>query len=965
MTTPTKNLVRVLLADDDEEDYILTKHLFDDFKDGRYKLEWTADGKKTLESMKSEGHDVYLVDYRMGEFNGLEIIRKAVALGCTAPIILLTGQGDKEVDFKAQQAGAADYVVKGELTAVLLERVIRYSLQHARTLEKMQSSEAKFRSVIESASDAIFLVNDNGKITLWNKAAEDIFGYSEEEILGRPAVLLMGEKYAIRAVERGLQKTLRNILAPMSGQTIEATGRRRDKSEFPLELAGSISNTNTGFFYTAIIRDITDRKKADESLRESEERYRDLFENANDTIYIHDLEGNFLSVNQTGTKVLGYSREEALKLSLADVIVPEHLEFATSRIAAKIDGNPTSSYEIDCFGKDGRRVSFEINSRIVHEDNEPVAVQGIARDITDRKQAEAERDRLYNVSNDLLATIGFDGALLHINPAWANILGYDADKLLGILIYDIIHEEDREQNSAVIEKLKSGENITTESRLVCKDGSFRWILWNLTPVVSEEISYAVGHDITERKRAEDILQQSAMFDSLTNLPNRANFINHLEKAIVEFRQNPSKGFAVLFLDIDRFKIVNDGLGHLVGDKLLISIAERIKSRLRPGDIVARLGGDEFTLLVHNVEELAEVTKVAERIQESLLKPFRLDNYEVSSSASIGIIISDDSTRKPEDFLRDADSAMYRAKELGKSRYEIFDYEMHIRNMNLLQTETDLRRAIEREEFRVFYQPIVCLETGKIVEIEALVRWQHPELGLVFPDEFILIAEETGLIIPIGEWVLEESCKQTKLWVESLSNLDKLSVSVNLSTKQLMYPNMASIVTEILGRTELDPQHLKLEVTESTVMEDGEMASKVMYELRSIGVDFSIDDFGTGYSSLSYLHQFPFKRIKIDRSFIGKMDEEVKSQAIVRTILMLGNSLGMEVVAEGIENATQCKQLRMLGCSLGQGYLFSKPVGPEDTGKLLRNEDGKGMFETDIDLLTEANLRNVLTVENSQ
>ena len=918
------NLIKVLLVDDDEAAFVLTKNLFDDFKDNCYRLEWTNNGGAALASMKTHDHDIYFVDFGLGAYNGLEILREAVTAGCTAPIILTTAEGDDDVDFKAMEAGAADYLVKGQFEAPLLERVIRYSLQHARSMEKMQTSEEKFRSVIQSASDAIFLVNNEGEIILWNNAAEKIFGYTESEIVGQSATLLMGEKYAKKLMDVGVQKTMADVLPSLTGNVIQAAGKRRDGSEFPLEMSGSIWKTGKGFFYTAIIRDITERKRAGESLKESEERYRDLFENANDIIYLHDLQGNFISINSTGVKIFGYTRTEALRLNIKDIVAPEHLEFAFNHIKSKIGGGDSASYEIDCIKKDGRRVSFEINSRVIIENAVPVAIQGIARDITDRKLAEEERDRLYNVSNDLLATMSFDGTLLHLNPAWNKILGYETGELLGKTIYEISHEDDRKPNRANLEKLRKGENISVESRLVCKDGSYRWILWNSTPLPSEQILYAVGRNITERKEVEKALQHNALFDILTNLPNRTQFMNHLKDAISKYRKNPNPGFAVLFLDLDRFKIINDGLGHLIGDKLLVAIAERIKGTLRPGDVVARIGGDEFTLLIHNVAQVSDATNVAERIQRNLAKPFRLDNYEVFSSASIGIAIADETKRKPEDFLRDADSAMYRAKDSGKARFELFDCEMHNHNLNLLQVETDLRRAIERGEFSVYYQPIVNLVTGATDEFESLIRWEHPTLGLISPDKFIPIAEETGLIIQIGEWVLEESCRQMQEW-RGLFPARKLTVSVNLSAKQLMHPNLIKRVKEIIKKSGLPFECLKLEVTESVVMDNPELALEVLSELCAFGVRLSTDDFGTGYSSLSYLHRFPFERLKIDRSFIGKMDTDVTSVKIVRTILTLAENLNLEVVAEGVETEAQFLKLRELGCHLAQGYLFSKPV----------------------------------------
>ena len=444
----------------------------------------------------------------------------------------------------------------------------------------------------------------------------------------------------------------------------------------------------------------------------------------------------------------------------------------------------------------------------------------------------------------------------------------------------------------------------------------------------------IARDITERKVAEEQLQYNALYDTLTDLPNRTHFMKQLSLAVERSELEKRFRFAVLFLDIDRFKIINDSLGHIIGDKLLVGIAERLKSCVRPSDVIARLGGDEFTILLTIKEEL-DAIQVAERLQQKLAKPFKLDNYEVFTSASIGIIISDDVRRKPEDYLRDADTAMYRAKETGKARYEIFDSKMHLRNINLLKVETDMRRAIERGEFRAHYQPIIALDTGEILEFESLIRWEHPERGMIPPNDFIGIAEETGLIIPIGRWILEESCRQLKEW-QNLNTPHQLSVSVNLSAKQLMHPSLISQVKEVLQKTGLDSQFLKLEVTETTVMEHSETALKVLSQLRELGVRLSTDDFGTGFSSLSYLHRFPFDRLKIDRSFINKMDQDTKSGEIVRTILMLAQNLNIETVAEGIETQQQLSQLQELGCNFGQGFLFSKPVAAPEAENLIKN-----------------------------
>ena len=413
-----------------------------------------------------------------------------------------------------------------------------------------------------------------------------------------------------------------------------------------------------------------------------------------------------------------------------------------------------------------------------------------------------------------------EGRLDYVNSRTLEFFNKSYKEMIAGGWKDVIHPDDLQETLRCWEhSIKTGYLYESEFRLRRYDGVYRWHKGTAScgrdPRGNVTKWFGTNTDIDDQKATEAKLAYYARHDTLTNLPNRIEFMNHLRAAIERAKEKPATRFAVLFLDLDRFKIVNDSLGHVVGDKLLIAIAERLRTDVRPGDVVARLGGDEFTILLNRTGALEEVTQVAERVQQNLSKPFKIDNYEVFTSASIGIIISDEIMREPEDFLRDADSAMYRAKETGKARYEIFDREMHVRNMNLLQVETDLRHAVQRNEFEVLYQPIVALDTGAIHEFEALIRWRHPVHGLVGPDEFVWVAEETGLIVELGRWILEHACAQIANWQTGLSI--PLSVSVNLSAKQLMHPSLLQQVTEILHTTGLDPRQLKLEVTESTVM----------------------------------------------------------------------------------------------------------------------------------------------------
>jgi diguanylate cyclase (GGDEF)-like protein len=483
-----------------------------------------------------------------------------------------------------------------------------------------------------------------------------------------------------------------------------------------------------------------------------------------------------------------------------------------------------------------------------------------------------------------------------------------------------------------------GLNPPLEFRVPHKDGSWRYLEHVVNnPLADPAVSGVVVNswDITKRKSLEEQLRHQAFHDPLSGLGNRVLFMYRLEHALTRANRRDAK-VAVLFTDLDNFKVINDSLGHEVGDQLLVAVAERLKACLRPEDIAARLGGDEFTILVEEVDGVRDAVRLAERIAESLQPPFALEQHEIFSTISIGIAFRSPFQEQPVDLLRHADLAMYRAKHKGKARYEVFESSMGTDALERLWLENQIRRAVEREEVEVYYQPVVTLEGGRIVGAEALVRWEHPTRGLLLPEAFLSVAEETGLIVRIGEGVLREACRQAQAWHEPYPSVPPLTVSVNLSPRQLFRPEL---VAEILAETEIYPDSLQLEITEGTMTSKGLLtANDTFRKLKDLGVQLAVDDFGMGYSSLSYLKHFPVDFLKLDRSFFAGLGQDTdgasKDAKIVSAMIDLTHALGLEAVAEGVETAEQLAQLRNMKCDLAQGNYFSEALPSEALSVIL-------------------------------
>jgi diguanylate cyclase (GGDEF)-like protein/PAS domain S-box-containing protein len=691
--------LKVLLIEDDEDDYILTAELLKEIKLTSYDITWIpryADAVTTLAS--DPKYDICLIDYRLGEGDGISLIREARDQGCRMPMILLTGQGDSDVDLAANAAGAADYLVKGDIDGQLLERAIRYAVANAKVLASLAESEIRFRSIIESATDAIVLTDSDGRVISWNPGAERTFGYLSGEILGMPIATLFTPEYTdIHTTNPEVNALASAGLLQPGTSAVEIRGVRRNGSEVPLEVSVSSWDAPAGTYYCGIIR-----------------------------------------------------------------------------------------------------------------------------------------------------------------------------------------------------------------------------------------------DITERKSLEDQLTHQALHDPLTKLPNRVLFKDRVEHALTRAVRRHAE-IAVLFIDLDNFKTVNDTMGHAAGDVLLNTVAERLQACLRSSDTASRLGGDEFAVLIEDTSETDHGSLVAHRLLEVIRKPIEIDGHQVFVGASIGIAVSSDLATAPATLLRNADVAMYIAKSQGKNQFAIFENEMHNALIKRSELENDLRSALSCGEFEMAYQPIMDLDSGSVVAMEALVRWNHPRGLVIGPNEFIPIAEEARLMGPLGAWILEQSCVQAASWNREYYKSKPISIAVNVSSRQFLEDSLIGAVRLALESSRLDPHNLILEITEGTMLKDTETTVFKLKQLRELGVRLAIDDFGTGYSSLSYLHKFPINLLKIDKSFIEKINNGREGAAMARAIISMSETLHLGTIAEGIENSEQIVMLQGLGCEMGQGYHFAKPLNAGEMSAFLREK----------------------------
>ncbi len=804
-------------------------------------------------------------------------------------------------------------------------------------------SEQKYRTLLDNSQDGVFLTQDD-KYVYVNQAFADMLGCAgPAEIIGTPFM---------------------RFVAPEDQPFLAGLWEKRHggawvKDEYELHLlkkdggtrilvsvrAGAIS-LNGRLASTGTIRDVTEERRVQQALRDAEQRFRAIFENAVIGMYQTSPDGQFLNANQTLADVFGYASPAALCTSVATVsaLYRDPEERRGIHLDLERHGQ-VSGREVEMLRRDGQSLWASLSARVVRDAEGKVTYyEGSLQDITARKRMETALQRSEQRYRMLVdhAQVGVfiieNGYYTYVNHAFAAMLGYGEAQLTGMHYRDLVPPEDAVAADARYQRRSRGEAAAEDAEvtLLHRDKKTRLIVTQSVGAIEQDgrrFLLGTARDITAQRRFEAQLSHNATHDPLTGLPNRTLFIERLAKTMEQSRPEGAPGYAVLFIDLDSFNVVNDSLGHAAGDELLVQVAQRLKQCLGPDDTLARHGGDEFTVLVAHTQEQDDAVEVAERILAELVRPVRLGDNEIYTNASIGIAPGHADYASTEELLRDADTAMYRAKAAGKAGYVVFDQDMYARARARLRVETELRQALENRELRVHYQPIVAIGDGTLLGFEALVRWQHPVRGLLSPDAFLPVAEETGLILPIGWWLLHEACRQLKVWRASHPQAHHLTVAVNLAHKQFMYAGLPQQVISALQESGLEADGLHLEITENVFLENPKAAEHTLRRLRALGIALHLDDFGTGFSSLNYLSALPLDTLKIDRSFVGDVVENTKHAAVVRTILELARDLGMNTIAEGVENVAQLELLDSLGCRSAQGFLFAPALDVKRADRL--------------------------------
>jgi diguanylate cyclase (GGDEF)-like protein/PAS domain S-box-containing protein len=833
----------------------------------------------------------------------------------------------------------------------LVDELANLRAQNA-TIEKSESPE-QYRNLVENIRDVIYELDSQGVVLYISPVIRDLLGFDSSEIIGKKFVELAHQD-DLSNLAQWFSELRKGVESPSEYRVLNKSG------EIRWALTKSRPVMEDGLFKGArgILIDVTAQRQMEDKLRESEELFRSYLEYAPDAVYMSDLKGNFLYGNRKCEEIIGYRREELLGKNLLELnILPEKsLNKSAELLMASMEGKPTGPDEIELICKDGRLISVEINTSVVQRMGQGI-VLAFVRDITERKRAEEacqlSEERFKHIFDEGPFGMGLespDHTVIAVNKVLCEMLGYTEQELAGKNTADITCEEDREKSKELLGQLfaNSIPVFRMEKRYIKKDGDILWAHTTISAVHGQDgnvlYGLAIIEDLTEGRKSAETIHLLAYYDSLTGLPNRI-FHKELMKTALEHARRHKEIFALIYVGLDNFHRINDTLGHSTGDLLLKAVADRMTNTLRKSDyiarsdqhdsenVVSRVGGDEFIILAHDLAQAQDAAKTARRLLTEMSAPYDLNGREVFLTASIGIALYPENGMDVDDLLKNAEKAMRHTKSEGKDNYHFYSSTMHSSVLALLTMESDLHKALERNELVLYYQPKVDAKTRMVKGMEALIRWKHPDRGLVPPMQFIPLAETSGLILPIGEFVIRTVCRQIKTWQEA--GYKQLNISLNVSGIQFDKQDLIAIVKDALQDTGIRSQCLELEITESILMRNPEKAIQILTELKAMGIGILIDDFGTGYSSLSYLKRLPaLNFLKIDQSFVQSLATDPRDQAIVRATIAMAQAMNLKTIAEGVETEEQLSFLREHGCDEIQGYLFSRPLPAQEIPGIL-------------------------------
>jgi diguanylate cyclase (GGDEF)-like protein/PAS domain S-box-containing protein/excisionase family DNA binding protein len=893
----------------------------------------------------------FLLDLSLPDAEGIEGLERLVASAPTFPIVVLTGTDDERVGLEALAAGAQDYLVKGRIGDDSVERAIRYAVERKNNANTLAEARERFRRTFEDGPLGIMLVDlaphDAPRIVEGNRALAGILGRPEEALAGTriDEITHWQERAALAEVIAELASG-RLERAQVERRLIHADGHVVSASV----TASTVRDASGQLLYAIVlVEDVTERERYDAALRDA----HTALDSAVLGIALVDVAGRVRTVNPFYAATLGYRAEEIVGMSWQAMVHPDDHAAMEAAIAAVLGGTQ-ATVEVSGVRKDGSALDEEIVLvPNLSADGTLTGYHHFMRDVTERRVAEralaaseSRYRRIVETANEGVVITDADGEITFVNETMAQMLGWSDGDMLGNSAFSYFAGADLDTARQNFERLRDGAGDRVDYRLRHRDGHEVWGLVSVAPLFDGDTFngiLAMVSDITDRKQAEEQLTQLALRDSLTGLPNRTLLDDRLARALVGSRDT-DRIVALLFIDLDRFKTVNDGFGHETGDELLRRVAERQLGAVRATDTLARFGGDEFVVLCEDLHHEREAVAVAERLQQALCPPITLESGSVVTvTASIGLALSSGGSATAEELMRDADTAMYRAKRGGGGRHEVFEASMRGELLEQLELERDLRQALAEGQLHLHYQPIVGLPDESVRGMEALLRWEHPVRGPVSPGVFIPVAEQTSLIVDIGRWVLQQACRQIAHWT-AREDHGWARVAVNVSARQVDDPRFPQEVRELLETTGIEPHRLELEITETTLFaNDTAVTTATLAALGDLGVRVILDDFGTGYSSLSYLAKFPLHGLKLDRQFIADLDGPDANRPIVEAVTAMAQSLGLTLVGEGVETVQQASLLAALQCDHAQGYLFARPMAPDAV---------EGWIETQVKHLTD-------------